>query len=88
MIEIDKLSYFSFGIGESMGDADLWVFEIIDEVIKATDSHSVKHSKPPADTSLGGTNDIELLGYYYNKDGKSGVKFRRKANTGILRNSI
>lgn len=84
MIEIDKVSYFSLGLGKSMEDADLWVFEIKDAVIVATDSHCVKHGKPPTDESSGGTNDIEILGYYYDKDGKSAVKFKRKADTGNI----
>lgn len=40
---------------------------------------------PPTDVSSGGTNDIIILGYYYNENGKSGVKFKRKANTGIIK---
>ncbi|CAD8204518.1 unnamed protein product [Paramecium pentaurelia] len=82
MIEIDKISYFSFGLGKSMSDADVWVFEIDKNVIIGTDSHCSKHQVPPTDVSSGGTNDIEILGYYYNENGKSGVKFKRKANTG------
>ncbi|CAD8105493.1 unnamed protein product [Paramecium primaurelia] len=82
MIEIDKISYFSFGLGKSMSDADVWVFEIDKNVIIGTDSHCSKHQVPPTDVSSGGTNDIIILGYYYNENGKSGVKFKRKANTG------
>ena len=43
MIEIDKISYFSFGLGKSMSDADVWVFEIDKNVIIGTDSHCSKH---------------------------------------------
>ncbi|CAD8112444.1 unnamed protein product [Paramecium primaurelia] len=82
MIEIDKISYFSLGLGQSMSDADLWVFEIDQNAIIGTDSHSTKHQVPPTDVSQGGTNDIEILGYYYNQNGKSGVKFKRKSITG------
>jgi hypothetical protein len=84
MIEIDKISYFSLGIGSSMSDADLWVFEIYEESIKVTDSYCVKHGKPPSDESNGGTEDLTVLGFYYNIGGKSGIKFTRKADTGIL----
>ncbi|CAK92366.1 unnamed protein product (macronuclear) [Paramecium tetraurelia] len=82
MIEIDKISYFSLGLGKSMGDADLWVFEISNNVIIGSDSHCSKHQRPPTDVSTGGTDDIEILGYYYNQNGKSGVKFKRKSITG------
>ncbi|CAD8124193.1 unnamed protein product [Paramecium sonneborni] len=81
-IEIDKMSYFSLGLGKSMSDADLWVFEVYENVITVNDSSCVKHGKPPTDISQGGTQDIQLLGYYYNKEGKTGVKFKRLAYTG------
>lgn len=66
LIEIDKISYFSLGLGKNMSDADLWVFEVYDNVITANDSYCVKHGRPPTDISSGGTNDLQLLGYYYN----------------------
>ncbi|CAD8208926.1 unnamed protein product [Paramecium octaurelia] len=81
-IEIDKISYFSLGLGKSMSDADLWVFEVYENAITVNDSYCVKHGRPPTDVSEGGTEDIQLLGYYYNKDGKTGVKFKRSATTG------
>ncbi|CAD8194973.1 unnamed protein product [Paramecium pentaurelia] len=81
-IEIDKISYFSLGLGKSMSDADLWVFEIYDNVITVNDSYCVKHGKPPTDISSGGTDDLQLIGYYYNQNGKTGVKFKRLVSTG------
>lgn len=65
MMEIDKTTYFSFGPGTTMSDADLWVFQIEDNVIIATDNYAEKHGKPPLDVENGGTDDIEVLGYYY-----------------------
>ncbi|CAD8190089.1 unnamed protein product [Paramecium pentaurelia] len=81
-IEIDKISYFSLGLGKSMSDADLWVFEVYDNVITVNDSYCVKHGRPPTDISSGGTDDLQLLGYYYNQNGKTGVKFKRLVKTG------
>lgn len=49
-----------------MKDADLWVFEIDSNMIIGNDCYSSDRKKPPTDASLGGRNDIEILGFYYN----------------------
>ena len=50
-IEIDKISYFSLGLGKSMSDADVWVVDVQENVITVNDSYCVKHGKPPTDIS-------------------------------------
>lgn len=84
MLIIDKISYFGFGLGNKMKNADIWVFEIGDGTLTATDCYSSKDTTPPSDQSLGGRNDLILLGCKYDDDGKTMVKFKRKADTGML----
>jgi len=47
-----------------MVGSDMWIFEISGSVVTATDYKAFSQVYPTKDTSQGGTNDIELLGWY------------------------
>lgn len=46
-----------------MDHADIWIFEIFEESIIASDRYSRKKGYPPKDETDGGTEDLEVVGY-------------------------
>ena len=81
----DKANSLWFGLGFggfAMNNTDMVWFEIHDaNEIYSFDGWSKGPGRPAADKSLGGTDDIELLGFR-RLDGTNLIKFRRKVNTG------
>ncbi len=49
-----KKGYFSLGLGSSMSDSDMFVIEIVDNLLTLNDYYSSSHDIPSLDTSLGG----------------------------------
>jgi len=64
-VRLDKPNqYFALGFGSSMTNSDMWIFEIVNGAVVASDSWSTKHAPPAKDTTLdGGRDDIYVLGY-------------------------
>ena len=75
--------YFSLGFGSTMDNLDLIIVEKNEnEKMILSDSWSKTRKKPVPDISLGGSNDLILLGYIMkDEEGFSMVKFNRKLNT-------
>ena len=75
--------WFMIGWGITDTIIDSWVFRIdTDHIVTATDSYWPEDKdRPSSDAKLGGTDDLELLGYLV-EDDKTTVKIRRKLRTG------
>ena len=66
-----------------MKQVDMIAIEKINGEIKVSDKWSKSDNTPPSDTSLGGTEDLQLTGFVMkDQDGWSLVTFKRKLNTG------
>ncbi|KRX06844.1 hypothetical protein PPERSA_11489 [Pseudocohnilembus persalinus] len=76
-IEIEQSSWMSFGIGENMNDADVFIIEINGNIIELSDGSLSGHHAPNIDSQ----NDLDLLGYSIS-DSKTQVKFQRAFETG------
>lgn len=61
--------------------ADIWVFEVVSGKIVVSDRVSSKETKPPPDTSLGGTEDVIILAAAWNQQGVTTVRVKRRYNT-------
>lgn len=61
--------------------ADIWVFEVVSGKIVVSDRVSSKETKPPLDTSLGGTEDVIILAAAWNQQGVTTVRVKRRYNT-------
>jgi len=72
--------YFSVGLGTSMFGSDIWVFDIINSEIQATDCVGIGHTVPPLDTDQGGQNNLQVLGFEITPS-YSLIKFTRPLNT-------
>ena len=84
-IRINKISFFGFGIGTSMTNSDMWIFEIQEDnkLIIVKDSWSDTRGYPRPDLQRGGSDDVTIIGCHYDDQiSWSTVKFTRKADTG------
>ena len=55
--------WLGIGFGKVMKGSDMIVFEIVNNAVVCSDRISTGHTAPMLDTSLGGTNDVKLVGY-------------------------
>lgn len=73
--------FFGFGWGTSMSGSDIWVFNIVNNEVQASDRTGVGHQEPLLDTALGGTDNLQVLGYELTSS-YTLVKVTRALNTG------
>lgn len=91
LIETNTTGWFGFGIGSGMTTAtDIWVFEVnpSDETVSVLDCFGKDYNGPALDVQNGGTNDVHIVGYEYNHNGKTVVKFKRLLNTGDVHDQV
>ena len=77
----ESAGWFAIGFGSSMSDADMIVCIPGSGTISCSDYYSTSQTTPSMDTTLGGTDDITLLGYDMSS-GTTTVKIQRKLDTG------
>ena len=82
MIKTSNTGYVALGIGKCMTNCDIHVVEYDQNSnVRLRDMYSSSDSSPPNDLDLGGTYDLNLLGYGM-IDGYNYIKYERKVNTG------
>jgi len=80
--------FFAIGWGApTMIGADVWAFEFINGIVQVSDRKAIGHFEPPHDTDLGGTSDVEMLGYEI-AETYTLVKVRRKLDTGDAEDNL
>ena len=79
--------YFAIGFGSSMSGSDIWVFEIVDSAISASDRVGIGYTTPPLDTAQGGEDNLEVLGYEITSS-YSLVKVTRALDTGDSNDAV
>jgi len=73
--------YFGLGLGTTMTGSDIWVFNVVNNKVTANDCYGAGNIPPPQDTSNGGQNNLQVLGYELAPT-YTIVKFTRALNTG------
>jgi len=79
--------FFGLGLGTQMAGADIWVFQIENGQVTASDRHGVGHIEPAIDVSSGGKEDLQVLGYEVNP-AYSLIKFTRLLDTGDINDRV
>jgi len=79
--------YFAIGFGSSMSGSDIWVFEIVNSAISASDRVGIGYTTPPLDTAQGGEDNLQVLGYEITSS-YSLVKITRVLDTGDSNDAV
>jgi len=73
--------WFMVGWGNTDDDVDAWVFQLDGNRVLSSDRYWGNTRLPVRDVALGGTYDLQLLGYLVQRN-RTLVKIRRRINTG------